>query len=86
MEDLKRQLKQQMIEALKLKDMKPEDIKDDAPIFGDDGLGLDSIDALEVMVILERYYGIKIEDARVGRKILTSVQSMAEYVKENRKI
>ena len=86
MEDLKKQLKQQMIDALKLKDMKPEDIKDDAPIFGEqEGLGLDSIDALEVMVILERNYGIKIEDSRVGRKMLTSVNSMAEYVKENRK-
>ena len=86
MEELKKQLKQQMIDALKLKDMKPEDIKDDAPIFGEqEGLGLDSIDALEVMVILERNYGIKIEDSRVGRKMLTSVNSMAEYVKENRK-
>ena len=63
MEDLKVTLKQQIIEALNLQGMKPEDIDDNAPLFGD-GLGLDSIDSLELMVLLERNYGIKIEDAR----------------------
>lgn len=64
--------------------MKPEDIDDNAPLFGD-GLGLDSIDSLELMVLLERNYGIKIEDAREGRNILASVQTMAEYIQANRK-
>lgn len=82
---LKKTLKEQIIENLKLKDVKPEDIDDNAPLFGE-GLGLDSIDALEIMVILERHYGIKIEDAREGRKILQSVQAMAEYVQQHRKI
>ncbi len=85
MEDLKLTLKQQIIESLNLQGMNPADIDDNAPLFGD-GLGLDSIDSLELMVLLERNYGIKIEDAREGRKVLQSVQSMAEYIQQNRKI
>lgn len=85
MEDLKVTLKQQIIESLNLQGMKPEDIDDNAPLFGE-GLGLDSIDSLELMVLLERNYGIKIEDAREGRKVLSSVASMAEYIQQNRKI
>jgi acyl carrier protein len=84
MEDLKVKLKQQIIESLNLQGMKPEDIEDNAPLFGE-GLGLDSIDSLELMVLLERNYGIKIEDAREGRKVLTSVQSMADYIQEHGK-
>ena len=79
MQDLKITLKEQIIESLNLQGMKPEDIDDNAPLFGE-GLGLDSIDSLELMVLLERNYGIKIEDAREGRKVLTSVQSMADYI------
>jgi len=83
MEDFKVRLKQQIIESLNLQGMKPEDIDDNAPLFGE-GLGLDSIDSLEMMVLLERNYGIKIEDAREGRKVLTSVQTMADYIQANR--
>lgn len=85
MEDLKVTLKQQIIDSLNLQGMKPEDIDDNAPLFGE-GLGLDSIDSLELMVLLERNYGIKIEDAREGRKILQSVQSMADYIQEHKKV
>lgn len=85
MEDLKLTLKQQIIESLNLQGMTPADIDDSAPLFGD-GLGLDSIDSLEMMVLLERNYGIKIEDAREGRKVLESVASMAAYIEQNRKI
>lgn len=85
MEDLKVTLKQQIIEALNLQGMTPADIDDNAPLFGD-GLGLDSIDSLEMMVLLERNYGIKIEDAREGRKVLESVQSMADYIQQHRKL
>ncbi len=84
MDNLNTTLKQQIIESLNLQGMKPEDIDDNAPLFGD-GLGLDSIDSLELMVLLERNYGIKIEDAREGRNVLTSVQTMAEYIAANRK-
>lgn len=83
MEDLKVTLKQQIIDSLNLQGMKPEDIDDNAPLFGE-GLGLDSIDSLELMVLLERNYGIKIEDAREGRKVLTSVQTMADYIQNHR--
>jgi len=85
MEDFKVTLKQQIIDSLNLQGMKPEEIDDNAPLFGE-GLGLDSIDSLELMVLLERNYGIKIEDAREGRKVLQSVQSMADYIQQNRKI
>ncbi len=84
MDALKTSLKQQIIESLNLQGMKPEDIDDNAPLFGE-GLGLDSIDSLELMVLLERNYGIKIEDAREGRKVLSSVQTMAEYIREHGK-
>lgn len=82
MEDLKLSLKQQIIDSLNLQGMKPEDIDDNAALFGE-GLGLDSIDSLELMVLLERNYGIKIEDAREGRKVLNSVQTMADYITEH---
>lgn len=84
MDDFKQTLKLQIIEALNLQGMNPEDIDDTAPLFGE-GLGLDSIDSLELMVLLERNYGIKIEDAREGRKILESVDAMAAYIQANRK-
>jgi acyl carrier protein len=85
MEDFKITLKQQIIDSLNLQGMKPEDIDDAAPLFGD-GLGLDSIDSLELMVLLERNYGIKIEDAREGRKVLESVNSMADYIQAHRTV
>ncbi len=81
MQDLKYTLKKQIIEELNLEDIKPEDIEDDAPLFGD-GLGLDSIDALELVVLMEKYYGVKILDETVGKKVLASISSMAEYILE----
>ncbi len=81
MQDLKYELKKQIIEELNLQDIKPEDIIDDAPLFGD-GLGLDSIDALELVVLLEKYHGVKILDETVGKKVLASINSMAEYILE----
>lgn len=85
MEDFKITLKQQIIDSLNLQGMKPADIDDNAPLFGE-GLGLDSIDSLELMVLLERNYGIKIEDAREGRKVLSSVQSMADYIQQHKTV
>jgi acyl carrier protein len=84
MEDFKRALKLQIIEALSLQGMQPEEIDNDAPLFGD-GLGLDSIDSLEMIVLLERNYGIKIEDPREGRRVFESIQVMADYIQANRK-
>lgn len=84
MENLKNKLKLQIIESLNLQGMTPKDIDDNALLFGD-GLGLDSIDSLELMVLLERNYGIKIEDAREGRKVLSSIQTLADYVQAHQK-
>lgn len=84
MEDFKRALKLQIIEALSLQGMQPEEIDDNAPLFGE-GLGLDSIDSLEMIVLLERHYGIKIEDPREGRRVFESIQVMADYIQANRK-
>ena len=68
MENLISELKQRIIEALSLEEVKPEDIDSNAPLFGD-GLGLDSIDALELIVVLEKYYGIKLNDAAQSKAI-----------------
>jgi acyl carrier protein len=82
-EDLKYQLKEQIIEELKLEDMKPADIQDDAPLFGD-GLGLDSIDALELVVLLEKYHGVKITEEETGKRVLTSIDTMAEFIMQEK--
>ena len=82
--ELTEKLKSEIIEVLNLEDVKPEDIDADAPLFGD-GLGLDSIDALELIVLLEKNYGIKIEDPKEGRKIFTSVRTMADFILEHQK-
>lgn len=81
MEDLKYQLKRQIVEELNLQDIKPEDIPDDAPLFGE-GLGLDSIDALELVVLMEKYHGVKILDETVGKRVLASINTMAEFIQE----
>jgi acyl carrier protein len=83
-EDLILELKKQIIEVLNLEGMKPEDIADDAPLFGE-GLGLDSIDALELIVLMEKNYGIKLQDAKKGKEILQSVKTMADFIKGHRK-
>ncbi len=85
MEELIEQLKQEIIEALDLEDVKPADFNADTPLFVE-GLGLDSIDALELIVLLEKKYSLKIEDPQERRKILYSVRTMAEYIIANRKV
>lgn len=84
MEELIQKLKEEIIEVLNLEEMEPEDIDTEAPLFGE-GLGLDSIDALELIVLLEKNYGIKIEDPKDGRKIFYSVKTMAEFITEHQK-
>ena len=80
---LKQQLKEQIIEFLNLTSVKPDDIKDDEPLFGE-GLGLDSIDSIELIVLLNREYGIVIEDPKEGRKILVDLNTMADYIEKHR--
>jgi acyl carrier protein len=79
MDELIEQLKVQIIKQLNLEDMEPDDIDPEEPLFGD-GLGLDSIDALELIVLLEKEYGIKIENPKDGQKIFFSIRSMARYI------
>jgi acyl carrier protein len=79
MEQLVNTLKKQIIEELNLEDMEIDEIETEAPLFGE-GLGLDSIDALSLIVLLEREYGKKIEDSETGKKVLYSVKTMAEYI------
>ena len=83
MDELIYTLKQQIIEALNLEDMKPEDIDENASLFGE-GLGLDSIDALELIVLMEKNYGIKLQDPSMGKEIFKSVAVMADYIQKNR--
>ena len=80
-EDLVLELKKLIINTLKLEDITPEDIEADAPLFGE-GLGLDSIDALELVVSLEKTYGVFIPDSEVGKKVFRSVNALAEFVKQ----
>ena len=78
-------MKGKLIEELNLEEITPEDIDNEAPLFGDEGLGLDSIDALEIILILEREYGIKIENPSEGKLIFYSVRTLADYIIANRK-
>jgi acyl carrier protein len=84
MDALIEKLKREIIQQLNLVDLKPEDIDADAPMFGE-GLGLDSIDALELIVLLEKTYGIKIKDPKDGKEIFKSIKSMASYIHANGK-
>ena len=84
MEELIAKLKVQIIEQLNLEDMEPEEIDEDEPLFGD-GIGLDSIDALELIVLLEKEYGIRIENPKDGQKIFYSVRSLAKFISNNKK-
>jgi len=83
MNELILELKNEIINVLNLEGVKPEDISEDGLLFGD-GLGLDSIDALELIVLLEKNYGIKLKDPAQGKDIFKSVRTMAEYVQANR--
>ena len=76
---LKEDLKKHIIKYLNLLEMTPEQIADDEPLFGPN-IGLDSIDALELTVLLEREYGIKITDPAEGRKVLVDVNTMAQFI------
>ena len=84
MEELILELKKEIIKVLNLEDITPEDIDSQAPLFGAGGLGLDSIDVLELIVLLEKRYGIRLANAAEGKKIFTNMENIARYVSENR--
>ncbi|MEQ8220099.1 MAG: phosphopantetheine-binding protein [Arenibacter sp.] len=83
MSDLKQELKEKIITQLNLEDIAIDEIADDDSLFGD-GLGLDSIDALELIVMLDKDYGIKLTDPKEGKKIFESIEVMAKYIAEHR--
>ena len=83
MSELKEELKAKIIEQLNLEDLSVAEIADNDALFGD-GLGLDSIDALELIVMLDKDYGIRLSDPKEGRKIFESVQVMADYIEQHR--
>ncbi|NDV81065.1 phosphopantetheine-binding protein [Bacteroides sp. 51] len=85
MEELIEKLKNELIEELNLEEITPADIDAEAPLFGEEGLGLDSIDALEIILILERNYGIKIANPGEGKEIFYSIRTLAEYITTNQK-
>lgn len=85
MEELIEKLKGELIAELNLEEITPADIDAEAPLFGEGGLGLDSIDALEIILILERNYGIKIDNPAQGKEIFHSVKTLAEYITANKK-
>jgi len=82
MDNLKEKLKVQVIERLNLKDLKPGDIGDDQPLFVE-GIGLDSIDALELIVLLQQEYNIKLSNADDGPRVFHSIRTMADYITAN---
>lgn len=85
MEALVEKLKTQLIDALNLEEISPEDIDTEAPLFGDEGLGLDSIDALEIILLLDKEYGIKLKNPAEGKSVFYSVRTMADYIAEHGK-
>lgn len=79
--DIKEKLKQVLITDLNLTDIAPEDINDDESLFGD-SLGLDSLDAVEIIVIVQKHFGVEIKDMEEGKVALQSVASLAQFIKE----
>ncbi len=82
-EELTAELREKLIERLNLEDMLPEKFDEDTPLFGE-GLGLDSIDSLELVVLMDRDYGIKLQDPKEGRTVFYSIRTMADYIQKNR--
>ncbi len=83
MNNLHTELKESIIEQLNLEEMEVSDIENDEPLFGD-GLGLDSIDALELIVLLEKDYGIKLSDPQQGKEVFKSINTMADFIEKHR--
>ena len=83
LEEIRTRLKEELIENLSLEDIEPKDITNDEIIFDENGLGLDSLDAVEIVVFLQRIWGIEIKDMEQSREILVSIDTMANYIFEN---
>jgi acyl carrier protein len=84
MDTLKHELKQMIVTTLLLEEVSPEDIADEAPLFGQEGLGLDSVDALQLVVQIENDYGVIIENEEVGREVFASINHLADFIAAKR--
>ena len=82
-EDLVLKLRKEIIDQLQVEGIAPEEVDPEAPLFGEGGLGLDSIDVLELVVLLDKNYGIKIRASKEGPKIFYSIKSIAEYIMDH---
>jgi acyl carrier protein len=80
LDGIKSDLKRLLVENLSLEDVKPQDIPDDMNLFGEEGLGLDSLDGVEIVVILQRHYGLDVKDMQRVRDIFRCINSLAPYV------
>jgi acyl carrier protein len=83
MEELKAQIREMIVRDLKLQGVKPEEIKDDAPLF-EEGLGLDSLDAVELVVLVQKHFDVQIEDMDEGQAAFRSIQTLAEFIDARR--
>ncbi|OEU76186.1 MAG: acyl carrier protein [Desulfuromonadales bacterium C00003093] len=83
MDPLKKQLKEMLVNDLKIQGVQPENISDTEPLFGD-GLGLDSLDAVELVVLIKKYFGVQIADMNEGKKAFVSINSLAQYIEEHK--
>ena len=81
---LQEEIKKHLIDQLNLEDLTPEDIADDQPLFGDAGIGLDSIDALEIIVMLDNNFGVVLQNPEQGREVFKSVNTIADYIVKSR--
>ena len=83
MEEIRKELKELLVESLSLEDIEPQNIEDDEPLFDENGVGLDSLDGVEVVVMLQRHYGLDVKDMQKGKEIFQSINTLADYVKKN---
>lgn len=86
MVSLEQELKEMLLRELKIEDVDPEDLWDDAPLFGEGGWGLDSLDAVEIVVLLQKHYQVEIKNMEEGRAAFTSIHTLADYIRTHRPI